>query len=54
MLQLADDKKVLKQLEDKILKLLSESSGASGLAEPREIKMQIMSMSMSMREHVSS
>ncbi|CAK8992470.1 unnamed protein product [Durusdinium trenchii] len=27
MLQLADDKKVLKQLEDKILKLLSESSG---------------------------
>lgn len=28
MLQLADDKKVLKQLEDKILKLLSESSGA--------------------------
>eukprot|EP00434_Breviolum_minutum_P018353 symbB.v1.2.016193.t2/scaffold1223.1/size130870/6 len=27
MLQLADDKKTLKQLEDKILKLLSESSG---------------------------
>eukprot|EP00930_Biecheleria_cincta_P027502 TRINITY_DN19311_c0_g1_i1.p1 TRINITY_DN19311_c0_g1~~TRINITY_DN19311_c0_g1_i1.p1 ORF type:complete len:4103 (-),score=885.99 TRINITY_DN19311_c0_g1_i1:122-12430(-) len=27
MLQLADDKKVLKQLEDKILKLLSESQG---------------------------
>eukprot|EP00931_Biecheleriopsis_adriatica_P066335 TRINITY_DN4071_c0_g1_i5.p1 TRINITY_DN4071_c0_g1~~TRINITY_DN4071_c0_g1_i5.p1 ORF type:complete len:3484 (+),score=878.42 TRINITY_DN4071_c0_g1_i5:1149-10454(+) len=44
MLQLADDNKVLKQLEDKILKLLSESSGnilddqvlISTLAESKE------------------